>query len=187
MRTKVKAKKGLLTGMRCVLSGPIDRVRDDGIIWRKYIKKFCSENALGILFFDPCDKPVELGSEVGIEKKKVKELLQEGKWQEAREFVKTFRHYDLRAIDWADFVIVKIDVNAHLCGTYDEIFLAERESKPIFVIMGEGQTKYDIPTWLVAFINPHEIFETEDECVEYLMRIDGGEIPLDDRWVKINI
>ena len=99
--------------------------------------------------------------------------------------MKTFRHYDLRSIDWSDFVIVKIDITTHLCGSYDEVFLAERQSKPILVIIGESQTKYDIPTWLVAFINEDEIFNNEDECIDYLVKINNGEICLDERWVDL--
>ena len=112
--------------------------------------------------------------------------MRDNKWEEARKYVKTFRHYDLRAIDWSDFVIVKIDINSHLCGTYDEVFLAERELKPILVIMGENQTKYDIPTWLLAFINEFEIFDSEDECIDYLIKLDKKEIVLDERWVDLS-
>lgn len=177
---------GLLKGKRCVLSGGIDRVADDGVGWRNYVKKECEKKLIRVNFFDPCDKPNGLGCEIGVEKNKVRRLIHEDKWSEAREFVKTFRHYDLRAIDWSDFVIVKIDIDSHLCGTYDEIFLAERELKPIFVIMGEGQTKYDIPTWLVSFINENEIFEDEDECIEYLSKLNSGDIKLDERWVNLD-
>jgi len=174
-----------LEGKKCVLSGGIDRVPDDGVVWRKYIREQCEKKGIDIVFFDPCDKPNGLGSEIGVEKTEVRELINNNKWEEAKEFVKTFRHYDLRAIDWSDFVIVKIDINSHLCGTYDEIFLAERESKPIFVIMGDGQTKYDIPTWLISFINEHEIFNSEDECIDYLEKINNEEIVLDERWVNL--
>jgi hypothetical protein len=175
-----------LDGIRCVLSGAIDRVADDGVEWRNSVEAKCKKKKLNIIFFNPCKKPNGLGSEIGVEKNKVRKLINEDKWEDAKEYVKTFRHYDLRAIDWSDFVIIKIDITQHLCGSYDEIFLAERELKPIFVIMGEGQTKYDIPTWLVSFINKDEIFENEDECINYLMKINNGEILLDERWVKLS-
>jgi hypothetical protein len=175
----------VLKNSRCCLSGGIDRVPDDGIQWRQYIKEQCKNKKLEIKFFDPCNKPKSLGSETGIEKILVRNMINNGEWEKAKEFVKTFRHYDLRAIDWCDFVIVKIDINSHLCGTYDEIFLAEREHKAILVIMGEGQTKKDIPAWLVAFINEKEIFESPDECINYLCDMDSGKIQLDSRWVKL--
>lgn len=174
-----------LQGKRCMLSGGIDRVVDDGIGWRQYIKEECKKRKIDMIFFDPCDKPKGLGSEIGVEKVKVRELINSDKWEEAKNYVKTFRHYDLRAVDWSDLVIVKIDLNSHLCGTYDEVFLAEREMKPVFVIMGEGQTKYDIPTWLVAFIKENEIFDNEDECISYLNNINKGKIFLDERWLNL--
>ncbi len=175
-----------LKDSRCVLSGAIDRCDDDGVQWRNYIKDECEKRTFGIKFFDPCNKPKSLGSEIGIEKQKVKQLVKDGKWKEAQEFVKTFRHYDLRAIDWCDFVIVKIDISLHACGTYDEIFMAEREHKLILVIMGERQTKIELPSWLIAFINEEEVFDTEDDCIEYMSKLHSGEVELDERWVKLD-
>jgi hypothetical protein len=176
---------GLIKGATCFLSGPIDRVADDGVQWRNYIKEQSEKRDLGLSFFDPCDKPEGLGSEIGIEKNKVRDLLQEGKWEEAQDFVKVFRRYDLRGVDTSDFLIVKVDMNVHMCGTYDELFTAEREQKPIFIIMGTGQKKLDIPTWLIAFIRPDEIFETEDECLDHLEKLNKGELEFDRRWVPI--
>ena len=176
---------GLLKGATCFLSGPIDRVADDGVQWRLYIREKAEEMDLGLSFFDPCDKPEGLGCEIGVEKTKVQDLIRDGKWDEAQEFVKTFRRYDLRGVDTSDFVIVKVDLDVHMCGTYDELFTAEREQKPVLVIMGKGQKKEDIPTWLVAFIRPEEIFETEDECLEYLDKLNKGELEFDRRWVPI--
>jgi hypothetical protein len=53
--------------------------------------------------------------------------------------------------------------------------------------MGTGQKKEDIPTWLVAFIHQDEIFETEDECLDYLAKLNSGEIEFDRRWVPIKL
>ena len=85
---------GYLKGATCFLSGPIDRVEDDGVQWRNYIKEQSIKRDLGLNFFDPCDKPEGLGSEIGIEKNKVQSLIREDKWQEAQDFVKMFRRYD---------------------------------------------------------------------------------------------
>jgi hypothetical protein len=178
---------GFLKGATCFLSGPIDRVDDDGVQWRNYIKEQSKKRDLGLSFFDPCDKPEGLGSEIGVEKFKVQNLIKEGKWDEARDFVKTFRRYDLRGVDTSDFIIVKVDMKVHMCGTYDELFTAEREQKPILVIMGAGQKREDIPTWLISFIRPSEIFETEDECLDHLEKLNNGEVSFDSRWVPIKL
>jgi hypothetical protein len=181
----IKESGNKLNGARIFLSGPIDRVADDGVVWRKHLKDTCDLSKLNFSFFDPCDKPKGLGSEIGIEKHKMKELIGNGEWETAQKFAKKFRRYDLRGVDWCDLLISKIDLNTHMCGTYDEIFTAEREQKPIFMIMGEGQSKKDIPAWLVSFMKEEEIFENENECVKYLLDLNDGTIDLDRRWVKM--
>ena len=37
---------GKLCGMRAFISGPIDRVVDDGIVWRNNIKKLCKKKGV---------------------------------------------------------------------------------------------------------------------------------------------
>ena len=60
-----------LDGLTAFLSGPIDRVDDDGVGWRKELRKKCKNAKLPLKFFDPTDKPEGLGSEVGDEKKRI--------------------------------------------------------------------------------------------------------------------
>lgn len=165
------------------LCGPIDRAIDDGVSWRKDIREKCNEKKFNIIFLDPTDKPKHIGQEIGEEKTKLRRLLENDEWDEARKVATKIRHYDLRMVDTCNFVIIYIDINIHLCGSYDEMFTAERQKKPILVIM--NQKKNQIPAWLVSFVRPEEIFESIDECVEYLQKIDNGNIELDDRWVKL--
>lgn len=180
-------EEGLLSDMMVFLSGPIEKTNDDGVGWRNYIKDKIEEKEFNLKVFDPCDKPKGLGSEIGSEITKIKKLIKESRWSEVKRFVREFRRFDLRGVDTSNFIIVKIDTSVHTCGTYDEIFTAEREGKPILVILGDNQKKEDLPSWLFAFINPEEIFQTEDDCIEYLEKINNNEINLDNRWVKINI
>jgi hypothetical protein len=60
-----------LKNMRVFVSGPIDRVPDDGIGWRREIKDLCFENKIDMMFLDPCNKPNGLGEEIGEEKRKL--------------------------------------------------------------------------------------------------------------------
>ncbi|MCF7796033.1 hypothetical protein K9M42_02980 [Patescibacteria group bacterium] len=175
-----------LNNINIFLSGPIDRVEDDGVGWRKKIKKEINKIGFDVNFFDPTDKPEGLGSEIGTEKIKLKKLISQGKWDEAKKFVKKFRRYDLRGVDWCDLFIIYIDINVHMCGSYDEYNTAERQNKPIFVIMGEGQNKSQIPGWLIASMEKSEIFNNISECVNYIKKINNGQIEMDNRWVIIN-
>ena len=174
-----------LNGVRIYLSGPIDRVDDDGMGWRKDFKKLCRERQLPVDFLDPTDKPEWLGSEVGEEKDRVRKLMETGKWEMAQAQARYFRHIDLRMVDASNLLVVWIDVDVHLCGTYDELFTAEDQQKPMMAIMAPGQSKWDLPSWLVAIFDENEVFDTVEECVEHLSLLHEGKITFDDRWIKI--
>lgn len=177
-----------LRNMRGTLSGAIDRVSDDGKEWRRKIKKLCKKKNLGIKFLDPCDKPKHLGQEIGPEKKRMEMLKKRGVkfWKEAQQEVKKFKKIDYRMIDICDFYLLYIDINVHMCGSYFECKVAEEERKPIFVILSPGLEKEDLPTWLVDLVNYNEIFQSIEECVDYLKEINDGKIPLDNRWIKVD-
>lgn len=174
-----------LDGVKVFLSGGIDRVEDDGVGWRKEFRRKCKRAKLPITFLDPTDKPKDMGSEVGDEKLRIQKLMQGGKWEQAKSEVKIFRRFDLRMVDHCHLYVVYIDLNIHYCGTYDEFNVAERQGKPIFVIMAPGFSKYDVPSWSVASINEDEVFESVDECVEHLKLLQEGKILFDRRWVMV--
>ena len=111
--------------------------------------------------------------------------MKQGKWEQAKSEVKIFRRYDLRMVDHSHLFIIYIDLEISYCGSWDEFNVAERQQKPIFVIMAPGFSKYDIPSWAVASVNEDEVFEGIDECVEHLKLINEGKISLDRRWVII--
>jgi len=174
-----------LTGVKVFLSGPIDRVADDGVGWRREFIKKSKKAKLPLIFLDPTNKPKDMGSEVADEKIRIKGLMKRGKWKQAQEEVKQFRRFDLRMVDHCHLYVMYMDVTVHFCGTYDECYTAERQQKPLFVIMAPGQSKYDIPSWLVALLDEDEVFESVDECIEHLMLLHKGKILLDNRWVMV--
>lgn len=179
---------GCLDGMSCYLVGGIDRAKDDGVGWRRDLKEKALKRGLGIKFADPTDKPKSLGDEIpleiGEEKEAVKNLKRLGKWKEALAIVHKYRRFDLRMVDTRDFIIAHIDTTIHICGTYNEVFLAEAQHKPILVIMEEPL--YNIPDWLMDVVNvPDEIFSSVDACLDHLVALDNGDCELDDRWVKL--
>ncbi len=179
---------GKLCGMRAFISGPIDRVVDDGVVWRNNIKKLCKDRDIPIIFLDPCDKPEALGQEIGEEKHRMEKLKGLGKeaWIEAQKEVKKFKRIDYRMVDMCDIYIVYIDINIHMCGSYFEFKVAEEERKPILAILSEGMKKADLPTWLVDLVNYDEIFLKVEECVDYLEQINKGTICFDDRLIKVD-
>ena len=100
--------------------------------------------------------------------------------------MKTIRSVDLRLVDISDFLIVNLDLDIHPCGTYEEIFWANRQKKPIIIHMVQG--KENAPDWLFGTI-PHEmIFSSWDDIKSYLGSINEiDEINNYNRWYFFNI
>ena len=174
-----------IEGFSCYLAGPIDRTDDDGVQWRKRVKQKCEDRKIPIKFFDPTDKPKGLGSEIGEEKIRVQQLLDQKRWPTVE--VKRFKRFDHKMLDKSDLFVINIDPSVHACGSYCELTWAELEKKPMFAIMAEGYTKYQIPAWLVDVFDEEEVFETIDEFVDHLELLHKGKIAVDTRWVKLLI
>jgi nucleoside 2-deoxyribosyltransferase len=177
-----------LKDIHIYISGAIDRVSDDGIGWRQEIRKKCEQYNLPVVFLDPTDKPVELGSEIGIEKKRMEQLKSGGRelWELAQKEVKQFKRIDYRMVDRCDLFIIYIDISVHMCGSYFECKVAEEQRKPIFVILAKSMIRKDLPTWLIDLVNYDHIFLDINDVVEYLDKMNNEEIPLDNRWIKVD-
>jgi hypothetical protein len=107
-------------------------------------------------------------------------------YDELSKLMKTIRSVDLRLVDISDFLIVNLDLDVHPCGTYEELFLANRSKKPVVIHIEQGKNK--TPDWLFGTI-PHEmIFSTWVELQNYLKYIDtNSEIEHYNRWRFFNI
>lgn len=173
-----------LKSQRVYLAGAMDRVSDRGNGWRDEITPFLED--LGIAVFNPIKKPTMLGKEDQETHKYKIELKNQEKYEELSLLMKTIRSVDLRLVDISDFLIVNLDLDIHPCGTYEEIFWANRQKKPIIIHMVQG--KRFAPDWLFGTI-PHDmIFSSWYEIKNYLYKIDSNtEINSYNRWYFFNI
>jgi nucleoside 2-deoxyribosyltransferase len=171
-----------LKGQRVYLAGAMDRVPDRGSSWREKITPFLEE--LNIIVFDPLKKPGTIGLE-NEETHKVKNSLKSAKkYDQLAEIMKTIRSVDLRLVDISDFLIVHLDIDTHPCGTLEEIFLANRQKKPIIIHIEQG--KQNCPDWLFGTI-PHELFFDDwDSILSYLHAINTNRINNLKRWFFLN-
>ena len=156
-----------LKNTRCYLSGGIEFEPDLGVGWREIIKKELRD--LEIIWLDPCKKPIDLGFEDLTSIERRKELRREGKWEEVAEQMKIIRCVDLRMVGISDFLIVNIDTSIHTCGTYEEVFLANRQKKPVIVRIKQG--KQGCPDWLLGTLPHQMIFSTWNEVLTYLINV----------------
>lgn len=172
-----------LQKQRVYLAGAMDRVHDRGIGWRDNITPFL-EN-LGVIVFNPIKKPTMIGQEDEQTHKYKIKLKLEQNYDELSQLMKVIRSVDLRLVDISDFLIVNLDLDIHPCGTYEEIFWANRQKKPIVVHMVQG--KQSAPDWLFGTIPHQMIFSSWEDIKKYLYDINTlAEIQTFNRWYFFN-
>lgn len=173
-----------LKNQRVYLAGAMDRVSDRGNGWRDEITPFL-EN-LGIVVFNPIKKPTILGKEDQETHNYKIKLKNNEQYEELSVLMKTIRSVDLRLVDISDFLIVNLDLDIHPCGTYEEIFWANRQKKPIIIHMVQG--KKLAPDWLFGTVPHNMIFSSWGEVKTYLNKV-NLETYIDSykRWYFFNI
>jgi hypothetical protein len=168
-----------LKNQRVYLAGAMDRVSDRGKGWRDSITPFL-EN-LDIVVFNPIKKPSIIGKEDEYTHRLKIKLKADQNYDELSELMKVIRSVDLRLVDISDFLIVNLDLDVHPCGTYEEIFWANRQKKPIIIHMVQG--KQSAPDWLFGTIPHQMIFSSWEKIKEYLNHINcDSEIISHKRW-----
>jgi hypothetical protein len=156
-----------LKNMRTYLAGAMDRVVDGGIGWRNAITPMLQE--LQVKVINPCDKPIESAKEGPDTRMQIEFYKETGQFDKIRQDYGHIRNADLRCVDVSDFLIAHIDMNVHMCGSYEEISTANRQKKPILVWCEQG--KKLAPNWLF-FMLPHEhIFSSMDQLLAYLYEV----------------
>lgn len=159
-----------LLGKRCYQVGAIDRVADNGEGWRQRLTPELLKR--GVFVLDPTNKPIDIGTEAMDQRPYRRQLKLDGQYDEFAQIMKPVRLTDLRMVDLADFIIVSIDMDVHLCGSYEEISIANKQKKPVLAWIQQG--KAAAPDWLFAQI-PHEhIFSTIEDLLAYLDHYDSA-------------
>jgi nucleoside 2-deoxyribosyltransferase len=173
-----------LKNQRVYLAGAMDRVPDRGATWRDSITPFLSE--MGIVVFNPISKPTDIGLEDHDSHAIKVKLKEKQRYDELSSMMKTIRAVDLRLVDISDFLIVNLNLDIHPCGTYEEIFWANRQKKPIIIHMEQG--KQHTPDWLFGTIPHQMIFSTWNEIKDYLSHINLAEnIDTYKRWYFFSV
>jgi nucleoside 2-deoxyribosyltransferase len=168
-----------LKNQRVYLAGAMDRVVDRGNGWRDDITPFL-EN-LGVIVFNPIKKPTIIGQEDERTHRYKIKLKAEQNYDELSQLMKVIRSVDLRLVDISDFLIVNLDLDVHPCGTYEELFLANRSKKPVVIHIEQGKNK--TPDWLFGTIPHQMIFSTWAEVKTYLEYVHTyAEIQHYNRW-----
>jgi len=173
---------------RCYLIGPMDHDRIGGREWREDIADFLISR--GVIPFDPYNKPIHklhmegLEDDDAFEERKI--ATERKDWAEVRRIMKPIVAIDLRMVDNVDFTIVNLDVDSKPCGTYDEIFMAASQNKPVIIMCPQGKSA--ISPWMYGRLPNELFFESWDEVRSYIDHINSDEkIDLLDRWKFFDI
>lgn len=178
---------GKLDGAIGYLSGSIEFAADHGVGWRKKFIALTKAKKLKIAYIDPTDKPTEEHIKLREDQSYQTTLQNNGNFFELKQYVHSYRHHDLRFVDYSDFIVIMVDPDIPQWGTGDETYMAESQHKPMFFICKGGL--YKLPRWLFDVIQFKDeqwnVYETLEEVIEQLILRDNGTIPLDEDWIMI--
>ncbi len=171
-------------GAACYLAGPMTDCADLGIGWRESI--IPELKAMGVVVLDPTNKPIDIGREGKAEREHFKAMREAGDLEGVRQFMKVIRRVDLRCVDLSSFLIVRLDGTPTM-GTFEEIAMGVREQKPVLIWLDGTYSKANVNAWLLSQVPLEYIFESREELLDYLHRIDDSiDHPEDRRWMLFN-
>lgn len=181
--------KGRLDRAVGYLSGSMEYVADHGVEWRRKFIKLVKEAGLKIDCIDPTNKPGGENIKVAENKEFQAKLQREGKYVQLKNYVHSYRRYDLRFVDNSDFLVAVINPQVPQWGTSNEIYVAEMQHKPIFFVIDGGLA--NLPRWLFGVVDLNDfhrgtrcnVFETIEQVIEELVALDSGMIRFTDEWV----
>lgn len=162
-------KENRLAGSFVYLAGPMDQAKDGGEQWRNALIPWLQKR--GVFVLNPCNKPIANTPVEADGRADINQMKKEGRYDEIKPaYAEDIRGLDLHMVDSASFLIVHLDNDVPTCGTWEELFWANRCKKPIVVHCEQG--KQAIPNWLFLTIPHQMMFSTWEEVVAYLDDID---------------
>jgi len=107
----------------------------------------------------------------GVMRPNIKRMIENEQWEELRVEVKKVVRADLHMVDLSSFMIVNYDVDVHMCGTYEELFIATNEGKPVLLVVKD---KKKLPLWIYGRIPTRShMFVGWDELRAYLTGVNS--------------
>lgn len=179
---KFKKRLNVLWKTRSYLIGNMQYVdNEEGEGWRDDLTKILIE--MGVVVFDPYHKPFIKDVQEG--GKRARSRLDRALALQDFDFLgnkmREIRSYDLNLVDRSDFIIAFINPKVASWGTAEELTTAVRAKKPIFLAVKGG--KIACPYWIFGMIPHKYIYNSIDEIVKVLRRINTGNKKLDsNRW-----
>jgi hypothetical protein len=136
--------------------------------WRDEISKHLWDLECGV--FNPCCKPCIQGEEDDETFAELNSLKEKGDFDEVSRIMSPISRIDLHGVDISNALILKVNKDTHMCGSYSEQTYASLEKKPVIVFC--EQKKENIPLWLFGVGMRHEMFfDSLEQVKTYLSHI----------------
>lgn len=165
-------KPGYLDDKAVYLCGGMCAYADSGLGWREAIKPIL-KNKYRLRVYDPTHKEVVGATEIGENKNLFRKLIMEERWEELKKAFDPVVHWDLRAVDKADLLIVYYDPAIHTVGTIDELRIAVNQKKPILVKYDKEKLNLFNP-WMSKLARPEHLFRDWKDLFAYLDTVNSG-------------
>jgi nucleoside 2-deoxyribosyltransferase len=168
-----------LRGTKVYCAGNLENENwQKALSWRESLKQELSK--IGIVCLSPLDKVFKNFEKEGENlHTELKELIKKGDLEPVHQKMKSIRRRDLALIDRSDFVVCVLDVQKPTFGTIEELVLSEKQSKPVFIVVKGGA----IPLWLLAMFKPKYFYDSLEDVIIHLKKLDNGELPItDENW-----
>ena len=155
----------------CYLCGAMDRVEDGGVIWRQWITPILKDMGIGVL--DPSNKPTSFAQENREFRDQINIYKLNNNYDKVKSRMRNIAAVDLRMVDIAHFVIMDMDMDVHMCGSYHEAFVAIQQKKPLLIRCKQG--KEYIPSWMFGVMPHQHMFSQWDDLLQYLDEVHTGQ------------
>lgn len=157
----------------------------NGQAWRNEFKDKIAD--IGVTCFDPYEKPYDqhlLGTDESDEiREECIKKMEIGDYDYVANLFKHVRNLDLALCDKSDFIVMYLDPKVPTIGTVEELSTSVKMKKPVFIFVEGGKVK--TPLWILGMI-PHKfIFNSLDEIVDVLYKMDSGEMPIDPKYWRL--
>jgi hypothetical protein len=145
----------------------MDRTKDNGVGWRRYLRRELRD--LDIRWLDPTRKPIDIGVEDDASRERRRVAKATGDYTAVGKEMYSIRRVDLRMVDISDWMPINIDIDVFACGTLEELFLGNREKKPLLIHVEQGKRR--CPDWLFGVVPHQHIFGNWPDLVSYVRHV----------------
>jgi len=127
---------------------------------------------MGIGVLDPSDKPTDFAQENSDFRDNMMCAKEKGFFDEVKSSMRDIAAIDLRMVDIAHFVVMHMDIDVHMCGSYHEAFVAIQQKKPLLIVCEQG--KDNVPNWMFGVMPHQHMFSQWADLIQYLGEVNSG-------------